>query len=54
MCSVDCGTRDVQGNAIVVQVIDEALGALGAEIKHVDAPNVGTNVIARIGRGLSS
>lgn len=47
-CSIDCGSRNVEGNRQVVEIVDEILLELGAEISHIDAPDFGTHVVGRI------
>ncbi len=49
LCSVDCGTGDVEGNAKIVDIVLESLSDIaGLEVKTIDAPNLGRHIVARM------
>lgn len=49
MCSIDCGTGDVDGNAKIVEIVLEYLNEIGGlDIEVVEAEGLGKHVVARI------
>ena len=48
VCSIDCGTKNEEGNKKVVEIIDDALYELDATIEHHYVPDYGIHVIGRI------
>lgn len=48
LCNIDSGSQNIDGNKRVVEIIDQALNEIGAEVTHVEAPGYGVHVIARI------
>ena len=47
-CSINCGSRNVEGNRQVVALVDAVLRDMGAAIEHVDMGEFGTGVVGRI------
>jgi len=48
MCSIDCGTGDVEGNAKIIDIVLEYLNEIGGlEIETIDAPDLGKHIVAR-------
>jgi glutamate carboxypeptidase len=48
LCNIDSGSRNLEGNKRIVEIIDSALNELGAEITHIESPGYGVHIIARI------
>lgn len=49
ICNTDCQTKDVEGNQKVISILRRRVFPhLPAEIEYVDAPGVGTHVVARV------
>ncbi|MFC2947669.1 M20 family metallopeptidase [Virgibacillus sediminis] len=48
LCNIDSGSKNIEGNKKIVEIVDEALNQIGAEVTHVEAPGYGVHVIARI------
>ena len=47
-CAINCGTRNLEGNRKVVQLVDQVLHDMGAEVEHVEAKEFGMHIIARL------
>ena len=49
LTAIDCGSRDLEGNAKVVAIMDELLGMIdGIKIEHHFSEGYGTHIIARL------
>lgn len=47
--AIDCGTGDLEGNAKVVAIVDNLLRHInGIKIEHVDDPEYGTHIVAKL------
>lgn len=46
---IDSGTGNLEGNQKTVQLVCEALTEMGATVRLVEAPGIGTHIIARMG-----
>lgn len=47
-CSVNCGTRNREGNKKVVELVDAVLKEIGAEVEHIETEEFGTHIAARV------
>ncbi|MPM12200.1 Carboxypeptidase G2 [bioreactor metagenome] len=48
MCSIDCGTGEVEGNAKIVEIVLDYLHEIGGlELETIDAPDLGKHIVAR-------
>lgn len=47
-CGINCGSRNVEGNKRVVQLVDHVLVEIGADIEHIDSEEYGTYIVARL------
>lgn len=45
---IDCGTGMIEGNQLVVKIVDRLLQTIGAEVEHIKAPELGTHVVGRL------
>ena len=49
MCSIDCGTGDIEGNTKIVEIVLELLSSIdGLEIEVVETEGLGKHVVARL------
>lgn len=49
LCAIDCGSRNEEGNARVVEIIDGLLSKIeGIGIEHHYAPGYGTHIVAKL------
>lgn len=46
--SINCGSRNVEGNKKVVELVDRVLNEIGADIQHTHSEEYGTYIVARI------
>lgn len=47
-CGINCGSRNVEGNKKVVELVDHVLKEIGADIEHIDSEEYGTYIVARL------
>ena len=47
-CSINCGSRNVAGNKKVVELVDQVLREIGADVEHIDSEEYGTYIVARL------
>ena len=47
-CSINCGSRNVEGNKKIVALVDAVLAEIGADVEHIEAEGIGTHVVARL------
>lgn len=47
-CGINCGSRNVEGNQKVVELVDGVLREIGAEVEHIHSEEYGTYIIARL------
>src|SRR5690625_2796772 len=48
LCNIDSGSRNIEGNKKIVDILDKTLHELGAEVTQIESPGYGVHLIARL------
>lgn len=48
LCNIDSGTKNIEGNKKIVEILDQVLKDIGAEVTHIKTPGYGSHIVARI------